>query len=70
MEKETNLPQYRLDMTDDEMRQVFFERERILAENSYIAWPMYPKKYCSVCGRLMMANSLAYHEGWHFDSCE
>lgn len=26
-------------------------------------------KYCSVCGEPLKYKSMAYDEGWHFDSC-
>lgn len=26
-------------------------------------------RYCSSCGMPLVYDSLAYHEGWHFDTC-
>lgn len=38
------------------------------AEASYVG-KMLPMKYCFRCGMLMVAGSMAYYEGYHFDTC-
>lgn len=39
------------------------------AEKSYDEHPNLEQRHCSRCGELMRANSMAYLEGYHFDSC-
>lgn len=43
------------------------EQARERAEKSYPKGEEY--KYCSHCGQLMPYRSMAYDEGYHFDSC-
>lgn len=41
---------------------------RTEAEKSYEGTTL-ERKHCHRCGELMRADSMAYHEGYHFDTC-
>jgi len=46
---------------------------KFIQEEVESALASYPEnvevRLCSICGRPMRYNSMAYHEGFHFDSC-
>lgn len=67
---ERKLPEYRIDMTEEEKTAVFLERDRIVAEESYEKYPHCEPKYCYRCGALLVATGISYYEGFHIDSCE
>jgi hypothetical protein len=54
------------------LRELWLIEQHEKAVKSYTAAGLTEEdyKYCSRCGDLMVYDSMAYHEGWHFDSCE
>lgn len=58
------------EMDTDEQSQMraYLQKEREKALASYPVGEDH--RCCSYCGELLTYNSMAYHEGWHFDSCE
>jgi hypothetical protein len=46
-----------------------FEKEEI--QKAYDSYPKgEPVKYCWACGKPLVYNSMAYIEGFHFDTCD
>lgn len=59
-------------MTDDECIRQIYEQMNQRAVDSYKGKneTLYPEKFCSKCGRLLVCGSISYYEGFHMDSCE
>jgi hypothetical protein len=45
------------------------EKEYVKSLNSYEGLSDDDIRHCTRCGQLMKYNSMAYWEGYHFDSC-
>lgn len=56
-------------MDDTEAMNNFLIKQHQEADKSYENYPNAERRYCFKCGELLPYRSMAYDEGWHFDSC-
>jgi len=65
------LAQLAVDHYEDDFNEAYEEYLKIWdkAEKSYEDYPECEKRYCTKCRMIMTAGSMAYVEGYHFDTC-
>jgi len=58
-------------MYEDDFNEAYEDYLKIWdeAEKSYEKHPECEKRYCTKCRMIMTAGSMAYVEGYHFDTC-